>query len=46
MLKNKTCGKRTTIISGGGSRAHKDNTGMYGMQATQLQHDKREEESS
>ena len=26
-------------LSGGGSRAHKDYTGMHGMQAAQLQHD-------
>lgn len=26
-------------ISGGGSRAHKNHTGMHRVQATQLQHD-------
>ena len=26
-------------LSGGGSRAHKNHTGMYRMQAAQLQHD-------
>ena len=26
-------------LNGGGSRAHKDHTGMHGMQAAQLQHD-------
>lgn len=26
-------------LNGGGSRAHKDYTGMYRMQAAQLQHD-------
>ena len=26
-------------LSGGGSRAHKDYTGMYRMQTAQLQHD-------
>ena len=33
-------------LSGGGSRAHKNYTGMYGMQTTQLQHDEGQENSS
>ena len=32
--------------SGGGSRAYKDHTGMYGMQTAQLQHDKGQKGSS
>ncbi len=47
MLKNSLKRGRTTkILSGGGSRAHKNYTGMYGMQTTQLQHDEGQENSS
>ena len=31
---------QTMKLNGGGSRAHKDYTGMYRMQAAQLQYDK------
>ena len=32
-------GRLTKNLNGGGSRAHKDYTGMYRMQTAQLQHD-------
>ena len=48
MLKIKTKKQNVNYdnLSGGGSRAHKDYTGMYRMQATQLQHDEGQEDSS
>ena len=38
-LREKTA-LQTMNLNGGGSRAHKDYTGMHRMQAAQLQHDK------
>ena len=39
-------GKSGKNFNGGGSCAHKNNTGMYGVQEPELQHDKGQEDAS
>ena len=39
-------GKSSKNVNGGGSCAHKNYTGMYGMQEPELQHDEGQENAS